>query len=149
MDRGAGREPAGADSVDVGRERRDRAPRGVPDVQEPRIVKRAQKGGKETGTEEEGADGADEDRAIFSIFKKRDATNRAGEEGGRKRTATSRAGEKGVRKRTATKRAGGGGAGKKEKAREEDRKGGGEPAAPREEGDRTDKGSETPRHDPG
>ena len=50
---------------------------------------------------------------------------------------------------TATKRAGGGGAGKKEKAREEDKKGGGAPAAPREERDRTDKGSETPRHDPG
>ena len=109
-------------------------------MQEPRIVKRAQKGEKETGTEEEGADGADEDRAIFSIFKKRAATNRAGEEGGRKRTATSRAGEKGGSKRTATSRAREKGAGKK--ARVEDRKGGGEPAAPREERDRTDKGSE-------
>ena len=108
-------------------------------MQEPRIVKRAQKGEKETGTEEEGADGADEDRAIFSIFKKRAATNRAGEEGGRKRTATSRAGEKGARKRTATKRVGGGGAGKKEKVREEDRKGGGASAVPREERDRNDK----------
>ena len=90
-----------------------------------------------------------EDRAIFPVFRKRAATARAGPdvEGSEKRTTTSRADGKKGRKRAATKSAGKGGAQKK--AREEGEEGRGAPAASREERDRTDKGSGTPRHDPG
>ena len=149
LDREDGRELAGADNAQGSRMRRDRDQQVVPDVQELRIAKHMRRGESETEAEVAGAAFVDGDRAIFPIFRKRAATARAGldVEGSRKRTATSRAGEKRDRKRTATKRAGKGGAQKN--AREEGREGRGAPAAPREERDRTDKGSETPRHDPG
>ena len=102
-----------------------------------RVRRRAERGEKGTETEKAGADGADEDRErekVFPIFRKRTATSRASEKGGRKRTVTSRASEKG---------------GGKRKARDTDKIAGSEPAALGEERDWNNAGSESPRHDPG
>ena len=129
--------------------RRDSGQRAVPGVQERRVAERTRRreGDIEAVAAEAPARG--EDRAFFPVFRKRAATAQAGPgvEGSEKRTKASRTGEKKDRKRAATKSAGNGGAQKK--AREEGEEGRGVPAVSREERDRTDKGSGTPRHDPG